>query len=80
VDAYEAFERTGAAVDRHLADQLLLPLALAAGPSRFTTDAVTEHLRTNAAVIQQFLPACAIDVRGNKGTSGTVEVAGVSFQ
>ena len=34
LDAYEAFERTGAAVDMHLADQLLLPLALAQGSSR----------------------------------------------
>ena len=80
LDAYEAFERSGAAVDRHLADQLLLPLALAAGRSRFTTDAVTEHLLTNAAVIRQFLPACAIDIRGKKGLPGTVEVAGIGFQ
>jgi len=80
IDAYEAFERTGAAVDRHLADQLLLPLALAAGSSRFTTDAVTEHLLTNAAVIRQFLPACAMDVRGKRGQPGTVEVAGVRFR
>jgi RNA 3'-terminal phosphate cyclase (ATP) len=79
IDAYEAFERTGAAVDRHLADQLLLPLSLAAGRSRFTTDAVTEHLLTNAAVIRQFLPNCAIDIRGKKGQPGTVEVAGNGF-
>ena len=80
IDAYEAFERTGAAVDRHLADQLLLPLALAAGSSRFTTDAVTEHLLTNAGVIRQFLPACEIDVRGKNGQPGTVEVQGVGFR
>jgi RNA 3'-terminal phosphate cyclase (ATP) len=79
LDAYEAFERTGAAVDPHLADQLLLPLALAAGRSRFTTSAVTQHQLTNAAVIQQFLPACAIDIRGKKGTPGKVEVLGVVF-
>ena len=80
VDAYEAFDRTGAAVDPHLADQLLLPLALAEGHSRFTTSAVTQHLRTNAAIIQQFLPNCAIDVRGKKGQSGTVEVEGTGFR
>jgi RNA 3'-terminal phosphate cyclase (ATP) len=79
LDAYEAFERAGAAVDPHLADQLLLPLALAAGRSRFTTSSVTQHLLTNADVIRQFLPACAIDVRGKKGLPGTVEVAGVAY-
>jgi RNA 3'-terminal phosphate cyclase (ATP) len=79
VEAYEAFEHSGASVDHHLADQLLLPLALAAGRSRFTTDAVTEHLLTNAAVIRQFLPGCGIDVLGKKGLPGTVEVAGVAF-
>lgn len=44
-----------AAVGPHLADQLLLPLALAGGGS-FTTNGVTPHLRTNAEVIRKFLP------------------------
>ena len=79
IDAYETFERSGAAVDRHLADQLLLPLSLATGSSHFTTDAITEHLLTNAAVIRQFLPACVIEVRGKKGQPGTVEVGGVGL-
>ena len=39
---------------RHLADQLMLPMALARGGS-FTTGALTEHARTNAAVIESFL-------------------------
>jgi RNA 3'-terminal phosphate cyclase (ATP) len=38
-----------------LADQLLLPLALAGGGS-FTTTKLTQHARTNMAVISQFLP------------------------
>jgi RNA 3'-terminal phosphate cyclase (ATP) len=80
VEAYEAFERSSAAVDHHLADQLLLPLALATGRSRFTTDTLTEHLLTNAAVIRQFLPACEIEIRGKKGQPGTVEVLGVGFK
>lgn len=45
----------GAPVGEYLADQLLLPLALAGGGS-FTTGAPTEHATTNAAVIEQFLP------------------------
>jgi RNA 3'-terminal phosphate cyclase (ATP) len=46
--------RSGAAMDAHLADQMLLPLALAAGPSAFTCEAVTRHIETNAWVIEEF--------------------------
>jgi RNA 3'-terminal phosphate cyclase (ATP) len=46
--------RSGAALDRHLADQILLPLAFAAGASEFTCPEVTRHLETNAWVIEQF--------------------------
>jgi RNA 3'-terminal phosphate cyclase (ATP) len=45
----------GAAVDPHSADQILLPLALAAGRSEFTVSRVSEHLRTNADTIRAFL-------------------------
>jgi RNA 3'-terminal phosphate cyclase (ATP) len=47
--------RATAAVDPHLADQLLLPLALAEGRSVISVVAVTEHLRTNADTIAAFL-------------------------
>ena len=46
---------SNAAVGPHLADQLLLPLALA-GSGRFTMPAPTQHFTTNAAVIEKFLP------------------------
>jgi RNA 3'-terminal phosphate cyclase (ATP) len=46
--------RSGAALDLHLADQVLAPLALACSPSMFTCEAVTGHLETNAWVIGQF--------------------------
>ncbi len=49
------FVASGAAVDQHLADQLLLYAALAEGTSRLTVEAVTEHTRTNMWVIEQFL-------------------------
>ncbi|WP_028312088.1 RNA 3'-terminal phosphate cyclase [Derxia gummosa] len=60
---------SGAAVGPHLADQLLLPLALAVVHSgratRFTCSSVTEHLRSNAAVIARFLPIdCRIEAQG----------------
>jgi RNA 3'-phosphate cyclase len=56
VDDLLAFLESEAAVDEHMADQLLLPLSLAEGSSSFTTPRITPHLRTNAAVLQAFLP------------------------
>ncbi len=49
------FHETKAAVDAHLADQLLLPAVLAGVDVAFTTPEATEHLRTNAWTIEQFL-------------------------
>jgi RNA 3'-terminal phosphate cyclase (ATP) len=45
---------SGATVEQHLADQLLLPLAVAGGPSAFTVAHVAGHLVTNAWTIGQF--------------------------
>jgi RNA 3'-terminal phosphate cyclase (ATP) len=44
-----------AAVGEHLADQLLIPLALA-GAGMFTTTTLSDHTITNMNVIKQFLP------------------------
>lgn len=58
-EACKAFRKwwaSGQACDEHLADQLVLPLALVNGESRWTTPVVTEHLRTVLWVAQQFLP------------------------
>lgn len=49
------FIGTKAAVGRQLADQLLLPLALAGGGS-FTTMVPDDHVATNLSVIEAFLP------------------------
>jgi RNA 3'-terminal phosphate cyclase (ATP) len=49
------FLGSGAPVGRHLADQLLLPLALA-GSGQFVTMAPDAHLPTNISVIESFLP------------------------
>lgn len=54
VDEVDRYLRSGAAVGEHLADQLLLPLALAGGGA-FTTTHISEHLRSNAAVVERFL-------------------------
>ena len=42
------------AVGRHLADQLLLPLALAGG-GEFTTLPVSQHFQSQVAIIRTFL-------------------------
>ncbi|SHL15199.1 RNA 3'-terminal phosphate cyclase [Phytopseudomonas punonensis] len=46
---------SGAAVAEHLADQLLLPMALA-GSGSFTTTHLSEHLQSNIQVIEAFCP------------------------
>lgn len=74
VDALEAFLSSNGAVDEYLADQLLLPLAFASGPSRFRTARVTLHLLTNAQIVQAFLPV-RIQVDGSEGQPGMVTIA-----
>jgi RNA 3'-terminal phosphate cyclase (ATP) len=59
-------------VGPHLADQLLIPLALAGGGS-FRSVAPTEHTRTNAAVIERFLDV-AIEFAPDRRGSWRVDV------
>ncbi len=57
------FHTNGAPIDIYLADQLLLPAALASEPSQYRSDGISTHLTTNAWVIEQFgLAKTAIDV------------------
>ncbi|MDH3229589.1 MAG: RNA 3'-terminal phosphate cyclase [Alphaproteobacteria bacterium] len=46
--------RSGAALDPHLGDQILAPLAVADGPSSYTVPRITRHLETNAWLIERF--------------------------
>lgn len=48
-----------AVVDEYLADQLLLPLALGQG-GEFTAQCISEHTRTQAAMIEKFID-CEIE-------------------
>lgn len=48
------FHHTGVPVDQHLADQLLLPAALASHQSQYRVAEISKHLTTNAWVIEQF--------------------------
>lgn len=71
VDAFLAWRASGAAIDAHLADQLLAFLVLAPPPSRLTCPALTSHLRTVAWVIAQFVP---VRVRLADGPPPRVEI------
>ncbi|MBD3235310.1 MAG: hypothetical protein GF330_01235, partial [Candidatus Eisenbacteria bacterium] len=64
-----AFLESEATLDRHLADQLLLPAALAGCALRFRTTRLTSHLRTNAETMALFLGPCVFTDR-----AGAVEV------
>lgn len=64
---------SGAGTPPHLADQILVPLAIADGPSVYTTSRVTKHLLTTVVAIRQFLPA-RIEVEGREGEPGEVRV------
>jgi RNA 3'-terminal phosphate cyclase (ATP) len=49
------FISSGAVIDEHMADQILLPLSIADGVSEFTTPRITNHLLTNIETIKKFL-------------------------
>ncbi|TEU20526.1 MAG: RNA 3'-phosphate cyclase [Anaerolineales bacterium] len=56
---------SGQALDKHLADQLILPMSLAAGQSGFTTCEVTQHLLTNVGVVERLMGVKA-EVQGKE--------------
>ena len=72
---FSRFENTRATVDSHLADQIVLYMALACGESSFITPEITSHLATNIDIIKRFLPA-RIEV---DSASGHVRIAGAGF-
>ncbi len=72
VDELRAWLAADVPVGPHLADQLLLPLAIGGG-GVFRTTAASEHTRTNADVVRRFLPDVRIDIR-EEGAAARVEV------
>ncbi len=70
---FEAWHGTKAACEEHLADQLALPSALAAGESRWSVSRVTEHLRSVLWLLPQFLPL-TIDIQQEKNAVGTISM------
>ena len=55
VNEVEDYRSSTAAVGEHLADQVILPMALAGG-GQFTMHRLSQHSKTNAEVIKRFLP------------------------
>lgn len=70
VDQVRRYLSAGAPVGEHLADQLLLPMALARGGA-FRAAGLSPHARTNIGVIERFLPV-RFQTRALEG--GNVEV------
>jgi RNA 3'-terminal phosphate cyclase (ATP) len=65
--------RTGAAVDRYIADQLIIYAGLAEGVTRYSVPSITEHVETNLWLIEEFLGA------GTKIDGNLLEIAGIGF-
>jgi RNA 3'-terminal phosphate cyclase (ATP) len=71
VEALLAHRTSGAAVDEHLADQLVPVLALARAGSEYTCPRITLHLRTVAWVVEQLAP---VRVVLEEGTPARVRI------
>ena len=79
VDGLSDFLRAEAACDPHLADQLILPLAVASGTSRLTTSRITPHLSTTVEIARQIL-GCPVQIGGEEGNPGQVTIEGVGHR
>jgi RNA 3'-terminal phosphate cyclase (ATP) len=71
VQEFLDYMETDAALDPHLADQLILPAALAQGPVAFTTARITKHLLTGVWVVERFMGQ-KFAVEGKEGHPGRV--------
>ena len=65
------FMETNAAIEKHIADQLIPYLLLTGDKSTFAVSSVTQHLLTNIWVVKNFLPV-RIEVEGKEGEKGKV--------
>jgi RNA 3'-terminal phosphate cyclase (ATP) len=66
VDALLAYHHSGAVVDEHLADQLVVPAALAEWSGTLPVERVSNHTLTNLWVVEQFLgPVARVDQKRN---------------
>ncbi|MCB9423227.1 MAG: RNA 3'-phosphate cyclase [Ardenticatenaceae bacterium] len=74
-----AFVDNKTAIDKHLADQLLIPMALGHGRSTLTTNQLTQHTLTNAHLLRQWLDV-SITITGDLGEPAQIEVTGINYQ
>ncbi|MCC6602787.1 MAG: RNA 3'-phosphate cyclase [Anaerolineae bacterium] len=74
-----AFARSHTMVDEHLADQLMIPAALAHGTTRYTTNRLTRHALTNAELLRQWL-GVSIEIDGELDQATEIVVSGVSIR
>jgi RNA 3'-terminal phosphate cyclase (ATP) len=65
--------RSGAALEQHLADQLILPTALCPEESVFSVERISPHLVTNAWVVERFGLA-RIDITPAADGTGFVKI------
>jgi len=65
--------RTGAAVDRYVADQLIIYAGLAEGVTRYSVPRITEHVETNLWLVEEFL-GTKTKINGN-----LLEIEGIGF-
>lgn len=70
-ETFDAYRRSDAPVDPHLADQIVLPLALAPGSSHYRTSCITNHLHSVVWLVRQFVDR-TIEVQGELGQPGNV--------
>jgi len=64
---------TGAAVDRYIADQLIIYAGLAEGVTRYSVPRITEHVETNLWLVEEFL-GTRTKIDGN-----FLEIKGIGF-
>ena len=57
-------QKSGACLDRHLADQILVFMALAGKKSRVSVSEITNHCKTNIWVIEKFIDG-KFEIKGN---------------
>jgi RNA 3'-terminal phosphate cyclase (ATP) len=65
--------KTGAPVDRYIADQLIIYAGLAEGFTRYSVPRITEHVETNLWLIEEFLGA------RTKIDDNLLEIKGIGF-
>ena len=70
--------RSGAHLDRHTCDHMILPASLAAGSSVFRTSLITLHTLTAIEIAKVFTDA-RFRVDGREGEPGTIRVEGVGL-